>query len=816
MGYINFNSHLSVVEGVANGVASLDATTKLPASQLPTVVTNLTNLLSTDGNGNILITASPPTSDNSTKLATTAYVQAQGFLGSTLTSAKIYVGNSTNVATAVSMSGDATISNLGVLTLGTTGIVPGTYGSATSIPSFTLDAKGRVTSVTTNTITTSTTLSGDVTGTGTGTVPTIVGKIGGQAVTLAGSLTTLGSYGLTLTATAVTSLTLPTSGTLLTTTGSGATLTGITPSQIGATSSSLASGNIYVGSITNTAASVAMAGDATIVAGGAITVGKIGGQPVSLTGSITILGSNALTLTTTGSTSLVLPTSGTLVTTNNGSALVFGAGSLTLAGNLVTTGSSTLNLITTGSTSLTLPTSGTLMSTTSSILATQLPASGVVNGSYGSATTVPVITVDTYGRLTGVSTATIAGGGSTTNTVQDFTGDGSTTSFILSPAPSAVNSVNVYINGVYQFKNSYTISGSSLQFSSAPMADMVIEVVYTAAGNTAFTPAFKNLIIGGDFNTNPWQRGTSSGTLTATTATYVADRWVASAGGTCSYTVSQQASGQTGYPKCLRVQRTASNAATVALQVSQVIETLNVTPFQGQQVTLTWQARCGATYSPTSSNMTVLIASGTGSDEGFAGFQAGTWAGYTAITNTTQAITTSWVTYTKTISIPSTATELAIQFGMVPTGTAGANDYFDINSVQLEYGSTFTGFEILPIDVVYQKCLRYYEKSYDMNVAPGTSTYAGADYSIATATTRMPLGMDFKVMKRVTPTMVIYDPGASSTTNSVRNSSNTAVALTGVTITNVSQSGGGILVQTGTTLTANQDFAFHWTSSAEL
>jgi hypothetical protein len=59
-------------------------------------------------------------------------------MSSSLTSANIWVGNSGNVATAVSMSGDATMSNAGVVTLATSGVTAGSYAKVS------VDAKGRV------------------------------------------------------------------------------------------------------------------------------------------------------------------------------------------------------------------------------------------------------------------------------------------------------------------------------------------------------------------------------------------------------------------------------------------------------------------------------------------------------------------------------------------------------------------------------------------------------------------------------------------------------------------------------------------------
>jgi hypothetical protein len=68
-------------------------------------------------------------------------------LTNVLPSSQIFVGSSVNVATAVSMSGDATLNNVGVLTLASV-ITAGTDGAADSTLQITYDAKGRLTAVT--------------------------------------------------------------------------------------------------------------------------------------------------------------------------------------------------------------------------------------------------------------------------------------------------------------------------------------------------------------------------------------------------------------------------------------------------------------------------------------------------------------------------------------------------------------------------------------------------------------------------------------------------------------------------------------------
>lgn len=68
-----------------------------------------------------------------------------GTVSSTLTSAHIFVGNGSNVATDVALSGDATLANTGALTLATVNGNVGSFGSASSAGTFTVNAKGLIT-----------------------------------------------------------------------------------------------------------------------------------------------------------------------------------------------------------------------------------------------------------------------------------------------------------------------------------------------------------------------------------------------------------------------------------------------------------------------------------------------------------------------------------------------------------------------------------------------------------------------------------------------------------------------------------------------
>ena len=72
----------------------------------------------------------------------------------------------------------------------------------------------------------------------------------------------------------------------------------------------------------------------------------------------------------------------------------------------------------------------------------------------------------------------VYGSGATAYQIQNFTGTGSQTVFTLSAASFGENYTFVYINGVYQNKNTYAVSGTTLTFSEAPPLTSLIEVMF--------------------------------------------------------------------------------------------------------------------------------------------------------------------------------------------------------------------------------------------------------------------------------------------------------------------------------------------------
>jgi len=71
-----------------------------------------------------------------------------------------------------------------------------------------------------------------------------------------------------------------------------------------------------------------------------------------------------------------------------------------------------------------------------------------------------------------------------------FTGDGSTSVFSLANALNDEVQSNIYIDGVYQSKSTYSVSGTAITFSTAPLSGHEIEVISTTGINSGPTAIY--------------------------------------------------------------------------------------------------------------------------------------------------------------------------------------------------------------------------------------------------------------------------------------------------------------------------------------
>ena len=243
----------------------------------------------------------------------------------------------------------------------------------------------------------------------------------------------------------------------------------------------------------------------------------------------------------------------------------------------------------------------------------------------------------------------------------------------------------------------------------------------------------KNRIIGGDFTTNPWQRGTSFAALALNT--YFADRWltnyITSAVVTASKAVDAPTAAQAGIftQHCLSLAVTTADtsiAANDSFSIRQFIEGFNAASFGfgqagSRNVTLSFWVK------GTKTGIHCVGLRNSAGDRTYI-------AEYTIVT------TNTWEYKTITIPVDTTGTwlydnnvGLRVEFTLMSgtnfhttanTWVAGnfratANQVnaldstantFKIALVQLEAGSSATEFEHRPYGMELQLCQRYYQK----------------------------------------------------------------------------------------------------------
>jgi len=385
-------------------------------------------------------------------------------------------------------------------------------------------------------------------------------------------------------------------------------------------------------------------------------------------------------------------------------------------------------------------------------------------------------------------------------------GDGSTTFNIPSMPSAGTGSPKTII----KVTNSGALEPSAISHAANHTAGGS-DVVSITLNQVPSYESYRNLIING--NMSVAQRATSAalGNRTYTTI----DRWNLSQDGTANGASSQITTGlPTSFKYGLKIGRNNAATQTGAIVVTQALESVDSYKLRGKQVTLSFYAKKGANYSSASSILNVEVATGTGTDQAASVFYGG-WTGSNVLINTSVTLTTGWVYYTVTGTVSATANQIGLDFYYVPVGTAGADDNLYITGVQLEVGSVATPFEFEPFETTLRKCQRYYEKSYNVDVAPGTNTATGAFFVTASTHVDSTIGymIQFKVTKRVVPDMLGWtDSGTANTFSWSRSGT--------------SGTGGAAFYSTGTSAVdayvgASVPWVVatirgHWTASAEL
>jgi hypothetical protein len=518
--------------------------------------------------------------------------------------------------------------------------------------------------------------------------------------------------------------------------------------------SAAASATAAATSATSAAASATTAANSVAtIAGYATTASNSASAAATSAASATTSASSSLTSQTAAATSATsAAASATAAATSATSAAASATAAATSATSAAASATAAAGYVVpsqTGNSGKALTTDGTTTSWSATINGTAIPATKTL-----------VVTTDKLSALAATSSSELAG------VISDETGTGAlvfgTSPTLTTPVIGSATGTSLDLTVASGTTVPLTIqnNGTGNSFVVNDVASDTTPFIVDASGNVGIgtTSPTAKLDVNGSIKSdnmqtgNPvlnsafqvWQRGTTSTTANSYST---ADRWYQYRGAaTASW--SQVTTGlPTGFQYAIKVQRTAGQTSTDGIAINQVFETVNSIPFAGKTVTLSFYAKAGANYSPTSSALAVRGYTGTGTDQAAGTF--GTWTGYAEPISGSATLTTTWTRFTFTGTFASTATQFGMVFYLFGTGTAGADDSFQMTGVQLDVGSVALPFRTYASTIQGElaACQRYY-----FRVNGGAAYYPLTTGGFSNQTTTILAVTPFPTEMRVAPT----------------------------------------------------------------
>ena len=140
------------------------------------------------------------------------------------------------------------------------------------------------------------------------------------------------------------------------------------------------------------------------------------------------------------------------------------------------------------------------------------------------------------------------------------------------------------------------------------------------------------------------------------------------------------------------------------------------------------------------------------------------------------------------------------------------NATFEITGVQLEVGSNSTDFEFKSYNQELALCQRYFEKTYAQEIALGTANnfsgaYTARDGTASSVARYYPF--NFKITKRTTPTITIYNPSTGGTASCRLDSGSYSAAVS-------SHNDSACMIFSDDSLSSHYGIFFHLAMNAEL